>query len=107
MFFGGISVIYKNKNFIFDHFCLGILHLKLAGLYTLVDGWMWSDWMYGKLENLGGNLQEAAYAVSNEMAECPTGVKNWHYSSIISNDDGCKIFTKIECVCKYTFVIFM
>ena len=57
------------------------------------------DWMYGKLENLGGRKQETAKAVSNENRKCPTGVNNWHYSSVYSNG-GAKIFTTILCVRK-------
>jgi len=65
------------------------------------------DWMYGKLENLGGNHAGTALAVGNEKRKCPTGVKNWHYSSTYSTG-GAKILTKIKCVCKLQrYVIFM
>ena len=58
------------------------------------------DWMYGRLENLGGKIHNNAKAVSNKKRTCPTEVKDWHYSAVYSNDDQNKIFTKIACVRK-------
>jgi len=83
---------------------------KKAIWFNGIAGRTYSDWMYGTLDNLGGKHHRTALAVSNEKRKCPTGVKDWHYSSNYSNDDP-KIFTKIKCVCKYlcmsNYVIFM
>ena len=72
---------------------------KNAIWFNGIAGRKYSDWMYGKVENLGGKHQNTAQAVSNEKVNCPTGVKDWHYSSF-HHDFSPPIFTKIECVCK-------